>query len=96
MAARFAQRGQRVKARAGSAPAQQPIVFHGDTQSGATRVKVWTIGPTTGMPSTNLGTGMKRALALLLCSIAMVAAISACGGGDTASNDKLTIVGSAN
>ncbi len=39
---------------------------------------------------------MKRAMALLLCSAAMVAAISACGGGDAASTDKLTIVGSVN
>lgn len=39
---------------------------------------------------------MKRAMAILLCSIAMIAAIVACGGGDAASYDKLTIVGSAN
>lgn len=37
---------------------------------------------------------MKRVLALVLCSITMVVVVTACGGGDTTSADKLTIVGS--
>ena len=38
---------------------------------------------------------MKRFLALVCCAIAIGAAISSCGGGgDDASADKLTIVGS--
>jgi hypothetical protein len=37
---------------------------------------------------------MKRFLAFVLCAIALGAAVSSCGGGDDASADKLTIVGS--
>jgi hypothetical protein len=37
---------------------------------------------------------MKRLLALVLCAIAVGAAIVSCGGGDDFINDKLTIVGS--
>ena len=38
---------------------------------------------------------MKRLIALALCAIAIAHAITACGGGDgTASDDKLTVVGS--
>lgn len=37
---------------------------------------------------------MKRLIALVLCALALVHAISACGGGgDAATQDKLTIVG---
>jgi hypothetical protein len=37
---------------------------------------------------------MKRFLALVCCAFAISAAVSSCGGGDDASADKLTIVGS--
>ena len=39
---------------------------------------------------------MKRLIALALCALGIAYAISACGGGGdvTASDDKLTIVGS--
>ena len=41
---------------------------------------------------------MKRLLALALCALALGTAVIACGGGgdDTATADKLTIVGAGN
>ena len=44
---------------------------------------------------------MKRLLALLLCALGLVHAVTACGGGGdtgtaTAAADKLTIVGAGN
>lgn len=37
---------------------------------------------------------MKRLLVLILCAMAAAWAVTACGGGNTAAADKLTIVGS--